>query len=455
MGLYEDILAAAQFYLPMQDTAASTSVAGGGTIVGGETAATLTVSDGPRSWLRRGFALDGASDYITIPSGTISRNVGSMSVWGWGRTTSTSSTQAHIIGVRGSSSLRLGLRCLPSLSQMSCLSRAGDGESLQGSPQSVASVNGGAWHLYGATVDYANDSIRLYYDGALVATLAASFAATATADTQAQNIHVGATNGVEKWLGDLAGAGLTHRLLSDADHAALYAGPTGPVAYVTSRQLTADLSAYSFSGVPIDSPSADRGLALAVHSRGGSGEVLNSLTVDGVSATKITGIENSTTGAGNSTNWYAIDKPTGDTADIVATFASTQARCQIDVYRLLGVDIDTIVGTATSGTRPANLSLPARPGGVVLAAGNVAQTGRTPTWAGVTEDATASLEGFVTTSSASHVASDYEPSRTVTLDWDTTGVDFAAAAISLGGSLVRHFTRSPFTRSPLVGGGFI
>ncbi len=153
----------------------------------------------------------------------------------------------------------------------------------------------------------------------------------------------------------------------------------------TDHATSTSGSPYSFTSRAIGTAASGRRIIVAV-SAGNSGSLAPStVTVGGISATKVTGSDVAASTAGVSL-WIAqVD--TGTTATIVVTFSSSPPRCGIGVwaaYNLLNsaaVDVET-----ASGSSPLAISLDVLSGGIVIAADANGGSARTRTWAGVSED---------------------------------------------------------------------
>ena len=106
--------------------------------------------------------------------------------------------------------------------------------------------------------------------------------------------------------------------------------------YRATAVSTANASSYTFSSQAIGTADANRYVIVAVHlQRSNTSEIVNSLSVGGVSATLIS------SGTSNTANRSLVDfwkaaVPTGTTADVVVTLSGTADRCAISVWSCIG-----------------------------------------------------------------------------------------------------------------------
>jgi hypothetical protein len=106
--------------------------------------------------------------------------------------------------------------------------------------------------------------------------------------------------------------------------------------YRATAVSTANASSYTFSSQAIGTADDNRYVIVAVHlQRSNTSEIVNSLSVGGVSATLIS------SGTSNTANRSLVDfwkaaVPTGTTADVVVTLSAAAARCAISVWSCIG-----------------------------------------------------------------------------------------------------------------------
>lgn len=201
----------------------------------------------------------------------------------------------------------------------------------------------------------------------------------------------------------------------------------GNYSYTGTANDGTDTAAYTFAGIAIGAADPDRIVAVIIWSRGSSGQILNSVTIGGVAATKWAGTQTGASGSGMSCNIYYAAVPTGTTADVVATFATGQLRAACAVYRLVGYDL-TPTDSATALATPSDLAVDTAADGVVLA-GSCVFAGATATWDEAAEDLNDAVETGMQYSAASGsfaAATD----RAVSIEW-SSGTVVASAAVSL------------------------
>lgn len=195
---------------------------------------------------------------------------------------------------------------------------------------------------------------------------------------------------------------------------ATYEGPEFD--FLQSTGDTTDTSAYTFASQNLGAADSNRYIVVsAVARKAGSAFTLSSITVGGVSATIVKQITN--TGTNSNTAALAIAKvPTGTTGDIVVTWSTTVLRCQINVWRVVGIGSVTAYDSdsSTANDPSVNLDIPGR-GFAVGAALTAAAT--SVSWTGLVEDSDSTLESFVTQSAASQEFTSSEVGRTLTADF--------------------------------------
>jgi len=145
-------------------------------------------------------------------------------------------------------------------------------------------------------------------------------------------------------------------------------------------------SSYSFASQAIGAEDATRRIAIAVTWY--NGNEVDSVTVGGVAATKVS--DPGVLVAGESgVSWWVVDLPTGTTATVQVTFTAAVSRCGIGVFRIVGARSGRPVRTrlVTGASNPFSTTVDAPSGSVVLAGAVMTNTSAAGsyTWAGVTE----------------------------------------------------------------------
>lgn len=219
MGAYEDIVATAALDIPCQDTGATTSLVGGGTLNTG-TAATRSVADGPRPDLPRSMSLANPTslvEWITTSFSLAGKTTFSYELWfkrfsggaGW----------QPLLGSGSDSRTLIGLADFGSNNQ--CYFSAGGSGALANHPiASAAPANNFNQWLHVVVTQGAGVS-KWYTNGALKSTQ------SLTPVSLAGNLIIGKRNAAtDDWLNArVAGVRFFNATLSDAEVAALYAGP--------------------------------------------------------------------------------------------------------------------------------------------------------------------------------------------------------------------------------------
>jgi hypothetical protein len=196
---------------------------------------------------------------------------------------------------------------------------------------------------------------------------------------------------------------------------------------------SSDAATYTFSGAAIGSANPRRSIIVGITAIGATPRTLNSVTVDGVSASMI--FEQDYTGSGDfKCRFWGVKLPdtnTNTTGDIVITFSGSVTHAAINVWAVYNLQSLTPVDTAgdqgINVTSDLSVDVVASGAAFGLINGNLSGAA---TWTGLVEDSDGVIETVA--SSAAHevfVASSAPFSITVNL----TGTQTAqvAAAISL------------------------
>lgn len=190
------------------------------------------------------------------------------------------------------------------------------------------------------------------------------------------------------------------------------------VSYRATYSSITDASSYTFTASDIGTATDRDQIVLAIHT--GSGTI-STVTVGGVSATRITG-----TGVGLNVALWRVGGVSGSTADIVVSLSSSALRCLVAVYALYDLvnttPVDSTVGVAISGATSLSSTIDTRTDGVIIAMGSSNAGSRTFTWTGVTEHYDTSLEA----------AHSYSGGSNTTTSNTTTTVSFTIAGGSSG-----------------------
>lgn len=231
---YEEIIAGAVGYWPLQEASGTTAVDATGNGHDGALSGMSFDADsvaGPTAWLPLALQSGGGSDKVAIPDHVDLQGSGAISMWGWfdGSLNSTFGALAK------NSSIEY------SLGQYN--SSAGGGVQ---NTVGWRSKGGGSnfftmfarptdrWYFAGAT--YNNTTCKVYIDGVHVKTRNSSNKMFASSAELRMFAHPGSSAGT----GRLAGVGISATTLASADFATLFAGPqftAKPWLYLPTAQV--------------------------------------------------------------------------------------------------------------------------------------------------------------------------------------------------------------------------
>jgi len=168
------------------------------------------------------------------------------------------------------------------------------------------------------------------------------------------------------------------------------------LAYQTNAADPANLTTYTFSAQAIGTAASDRYVIVGVAGSNTASEP-STVTVGGVSATKVVG----TAGGNHSAGLWVALVTSGSTADIVVTWPGSIDRCAIGVWSSTGLSSVTPSNTATSNATPGSCTVTTLAGGFAIAFSHLGYG--TVTWSGtgVTQDFNTSIEASVKNTGAS------------------------------------------------------
>lgn len=185
------------------------------------------------------------------------------------------------------------------------------------------------------------------------------------------------------------------------------------MSFLQGSMSISDSTAYTFSSQSLGSADINRWIVVCASGTRNAARTLSSLTIGGVSATKIVQAESSTLYF--HTSIWVAQVPTGTTGDIVITWDNTMGRCGYSAYRLItetapttAYDTQTDL-TLTSSDLSVSISRPS--GGVIIASTvNNSSSATSVTWAGTSEDYDANWSEATTQGmSSSSIASGASP----------------------------------------------
>lgn len=210
----------------------------------------------------------------------------------------------------------------------------------------------------------------------------------------------------------------------------------GAVAYLASPTDIVDRSTYTFSAASLGSAASDRVIIVAVMARSGTGTTpaVNSVTVDGISATNVGSVvqTGSSTANHNIVSMWQAEVPSGTSGDVVVVFNRTMARCTASMYRATDISVaapSTDSDAVPDGTLTVSASVTEATDGIVVGAA-CAGAASSATWSGLTEDADFLVEGFFTVTPASGTSSS-SGSRAVSATFGSTGTGGTSGAALL------------------------
>lgn len=182
-------------------------------------------------------------------------------------------------------------------------------------------------------------------------------------------------------------------------------GPAATSTYVTYVSNSANQTTYTFTGTSIGTASSDRYVIVAFGaSDGTAGRTDSSVTIGGISATKLAGAYFS----GATTRMAAIymaPVPTGTTADIVVTYSGQVSRMGMSVFSATGIqsttprDSFTAQGNASGTLWSTSLTGPNN--GFIIGFLFIQDQDTLISWSGITERHENALESLAKLSSAS------------------------------------------------------
>ena len=177
------------------------------------------------------------------------------------------------------------------------------------------------------------------------------------------------------------------------------------IANSASATNSGDLSTYTYSSVALGTASSTRAIYVFATAQGpaSSNFDVNSMTVGGVSATRVADVTNSAEAQYVSELWRA-DVPSGTTGDIVVTWNSAMSQCGIIAWAVTGDH--SLFDIQTTSDSTASFTLTSVPNGSVILAGRGGTGSRTHTWSSdVTENVDEVIADGVVQSGASSAKS--------------------------------------------------
>jgi len=200
------------------------------------------------------------------------------------------------------------------------------------------------------------------------------------------------------------------------------------VSYV-GRNDAGSGSVATFNSQGIGAAAANRTVIISVGQNSGSRPSSPTVTVNGNAATLIVARRTDySTSASTTQALYAIEVPTGTTANIVVTWSTTVDTTAIGVWAAYGLGSLSPYDTETSGADPAAMNVDVPAGGIVVGAvfnGNNVAVG---TWTGLTENYDQNFRSFYAHTGACAAYSSAQAPATVSCDIASPNVQAGVAA---------------------------
>ena len=153
------------------------------------------------------------------------------------------------------------------------------------------------------------------------------------------------------------------------------------IANVASATSSSGITAYTFSGVALGTASATRAVYVFVTAQepGTTAPDVQTLTVGGVSASKVQDVSNSVEPEYYASELWRADVPSGTTGDIVVTWNTAMSQCGVIAWAVTGEHVKYDIKTDLSSTS-ASLAFTGVPDGSVILAGRGGTGGKRVTW---------------------------------------------------------------------------
>jgi hypothetical protein len=139
------------------------------------------------------------------------------------------------------------------------------------------------------------------------------------------------------------------------------------ISFASSVVSAADLTTYTFSAAALGTAATNRKIVVAICGAVSTTAIVSTLTVNGVTATFITGSRVRSPDNERPIELWQADVPTGATGDVVVTWSSAQNRCGIGVWAVYGAAAAPHA-TATDNSSPYSQNVVVPTGGVIIGA---------------------------------------------------------------------------------------
>jgi hypothetical protein len=158
--------------------------------------------------------------------------------------------------------------------------------------------------------------------------------------------------------------------------------PPKSFAFTDSSVNAASLTTYTFATQDLGTPAPDRYVVVGVDYLFSGSRTVSTLTINGVSATRIVGPSSATN---VSIEMWGAFVPSGATGDVVVTLSGASLGCGIGVWALSGLYSATPVDTGTTNSNPGTDTLNTSSNGYLIAMDTSAAALGTRTWTNLTE----------------------------------------------------------------------
>lgn len=200
----------------------------------------------------------------------------------------------------------------------------------------------------------------------------------------------------------------------------------------TPAANTTSQTTYTFSSVSFGTEASDRVTIVGFVSRANaSGRGINSVTINGVSATYAN--VGSFTDASNSdfAGIYYAENPTGTTGDVVITFNAAMLRCSLQVLKMVGQVSSAPYNIAADNTGdPLDGNVNVVSGGCAYGVSSFLSGSTNASWTGLTESIDATLSGTHQWSTALDNFVAAETPRTVNINLPGSPTNQCLSAVS-------------------------
>lgn len=223
--------------------------------------------------------------------------------------------------------------------------------------------------------------------------------------------------------------------------------------FLSATGQTPNQSTYTFSSQSFGSEGPGRYIVVCVAARGITGsQVISSVTIGGVTAS----VTQRTYNPGNA-NIAGVAIARIDSSlsgDVVIAFNREQLRCAISVYRVAGIDPDSLQTSGGDLLNNGTISLPvnATSGGVVIGLAVSGEFSASHNWSEVTEDAEQAVEAIKASSASRLMGSSFSP---LPASVNVSGVSSSSGSTAVIVSWALAGGNGSLVNGSLVNGGLI